>query len=354
MPAPVLSPSSTSDVEATAQGLARSTASRLTAFLVALAILALVCMASIAIGAKSIPLDEVVAALFDSGDLNNQVIVGEMRVNRTLLGLTCGIALGLAGAVMQALTRNPLADPGILGVNAGAAFAVVLGVSLFGSMSLHGYIWFAFAGAALASVVVYALATVGRSEATPVRLALSGVAFAAVLMGFTDGLVLMDSEVLDVFRFWQVGSLAGRDVDTFGAVLPFIVVGVVMALALARTLNAMALGDDTASALGANVLVARIVGVVAVTLLCGAATAAVGPIGFVGLIVPHLVRAFTGPDQRWILPFCLVVAPILMLVSDIVGRVVLATGELQVGIVTTIIGGPVLIALVRRRRTVSL
>lgn len=343
-----------SAAETTAEGLARSTRSRLLWLLAAIAMLGVVCMASIAVGAKYIPLGDMVAALFDSGNPNNQVIVGDMRVNRTLLGLACGVALGLAGAIMQALTRNPLADPGILGVNAGASFGVVLGVSLLGAMSLFGYIWFAFAGAALASVVVYTLASVGHAEATPVRLALSGVAFAAVLMGFTQALILMDSEVLDVFRFWQVGSLAGRNADTIGAVAPFIIVGVVLALGLARTLNAMALGDDTASALGANVLVARVVGVIAVTLLCGAATAAVGPIGFVGLIVPHVVRAFTGPDQRWILPFCVVVAPILMLASDIVGRVVLSTGELQVGIVTTIIGGPVLIALVRRRRTVAL
>ncbi len=354
MSAPPAERQVTSSAEATAQGLARTTRARLMWFLVALGILVLVCLASIAVGAKYIPFGEVIAALFDSGDPNNQVIVGDMRVDRTLLGLICGVALGLAGAVMQALTRNPLADPGILGVNAGASFGVVLGVSLLGTMSLYGYVWFAFAGAAAASIVVYALATAGRTEATPVRLALSGVALAAVLMGFTQALILMDTEVLDVFRFWQVGSLAGRNPETFGSVLPFIVVGVVLALGLARTLNTMALGDDTASALGANVLVARIVGVVSVTLLCGAATAAVGPIGFVGLIVPHLVRAFTGPDQRWILPFSVVVAPILMLTSDIVGRVVLSTGELQVGIVTTIIGGPVLIGLVRRKRTVNL
>ncbi|WP_342673678.1 iron chelate uptake ABC transporter family permease subunit [Jiangella gansuensis] len=333
--------------------MARSTTARLLWLGVAVAVLALTCLASIAIGAKYIPLGDVIAALFDSGDPNNQVIVGDMRVNRTILGVICGVSLGLAGAVMQALTRNPLADPGILGVNAGASFGIVLGVSLFGAMSLYGYIWFAFAGAAVASVVVYALATVGRGQASPVRLALSGIAFAAVLTGFTQALIIMDSEVLDVYRFWQVGSLAGRNGETIGSVLPFVVVGVVLALGLARALDAMALGDDTASALGANVLLTRLVGVVSVTLLCGAATAAIGPVAFVGLMVPHIVRAFTGPDQRWILPFSLVVAPILMLASDVVGRVVLSTGELQVGVVTTVIGGPVLIALVRRRRMVA-
>lgn len=341
------------DAQTAAAGLVRTTRGRLFWLAVCAVALAVTCLASIAIGAKYIPLDDVVRALFDTGDANNQVIVGDMRVNRTILGLVCGIALGLAGALMQALTRNPLADPGILGVNAGAAFAVVLGVTLFGSMSLTGYIWFAFAGAALASVVVYALAMVGRGQASPVRLALSGIALAAVLLGFTDALIISNPHVLDVFRFWQVGSLAGRDVETVGAVLPFIIVGVVLALGLARTLDAMALGDDTAAALGVNVMLARVVGVLAVTLLCGAATAAIGPVAFVGLMVPHVVRAFTGPDQRWILPFCLVVAPILMLASDIVGRVVLGTGELPVGIVTTVVGGPVLIALVRRRRMVS-
>ncbi|PZF82808.1 FecCD family ABC transporter permease [Jiangella anatolica] len=354
MPAPTVDRPADADTATAAAGLVRTTRGRLLWLVVCAAVLALTCLASIAIGAKYIPLDEVLRALFgDSGDANNQVIVGDMRVNRTILGVVCGIALGLAGALMQALTRNPLADPGILGVNAGASFAVVLGVTLFGSMSLLGYIWFAFAGAALASVLVYALASVGRGQASPVRLALSGIALAAVLLGFTQAMVIMDPGVLDVFRFWQVGSLAGRDVETVGSVLPFVVVGVLLALGLARTLDAMALGDDTAAALGVNVLLARVVGVIAVTLLCGAATAAIGPIAFVGLMVPHIVRAFTGPDQRWILPFCLVVAPILLLVSDIVGRVVLETGELQVGIVTTVIGGPVLIALVRRRRMVA-
>lgn len=352
MPAPTVDRPAGAAEEAAA-GLVRSTRGRLVWLAVCVAALAVTCLASIAIGAKYIPLDEVVRALFDEGDANNQMIVGDMRVNRTILGLACGVALGLAGALMQALTRNPLADPGILGVNAGAAFAVVLGVTLFGAMSLYGYIWFAFAGAAVASVVVYALASLGRGQASPVRLALSGIALGAVLLGFTDALIISNPQVLDVFRFWQVGSLADRDAGIAGSVAPFIVAGVVLALCLARTLDAMALGDDTAAALGVNVLLARVVGVVAVTLLAGAATAAIGPVAFVGLMVPHIVRAFTGPDQRWILPFCLVVSPILLLVSDIVGRVVLRTGELPVGIVTTVIGGPVLIALVRRRRLVA-
>jgi iron complex transport system permease protein len=231
---------------------------------------------------------------------------------------------------------------------------VVCAIAFFGVGSLTGYVWFALAGALVATVVVYALGSVGRSAATPVRLALAGTAIGAVLAGFTSAIVLFNLTAFNGFRAWSVGSLADRDASTLRQVLPFLVVGIVAALALAGPLNALALGEDLAKALGANILRTRIIGVAAVTLLCGAATAAVGPIAFLGLTVPHIARAITGPDHRWVLPYSAVLAPIMLLTADIVGRVVVRPGELQVGLVTTIIGAPVFVAIVRRRRLAQL
>ncbi|WP_251019812.1 iron chelate uptake ABC transporter family permease subunit [Streptomyces sp. ISL-11] len=310
--------------------------------------LLLVAVASIAVGAKPIPLDQVWHGLFDPTHTDADVVVRQVRVPRTLLGLLAGAALGLAGAVMQALTRNPLAEPGLLGVNAGAAAAVVSAISFLGVGSVGGYVWFAFLGAAVVSVVVHALG--GSRAATPVRLALAGTAVTYALYGYVYSVQLMDSAALDRMRFWTVGSLASANMDVVGQVAPFIAAGVLLALALARPLNAVALGDDTARALGASPARTRVLAMAAVTLLCGAATAACGPIVFIGLIVPHLVRALTGPDLRWILPYAAVLAPVLLLGADVAGRVVTRPGELQAGIVTAVVGGPVFIYLVRRRR----
>jgi len=255
---------------------------------------------------------------------------------------------------MQGLTRNPLADPGLLGVSAGAALAIVVGISVLGVSSLSGFVWFGFGGAAVASVGVYVLGSLGRDGATPVKLAVAGAAVTALLGSFTTAIVLLDAQTLDEYRFWAVGSLAGRDAATAGQVLPFVAVGVVLALASARALNALSLGDDVARALGQRVGASRAVGALAVTLLTGAAVAAAGPIGFVGLVVPHVVRAVTGPDYRWILPYSAVGGPLLLLISDILGRVIAPPGEVQVGIVTALVGAPFFIALVRRRRLAQL
>jgi iron complex transport system permease protein len=321
---------------------------------IAVAALVLVALLSLAIGAKSIPLGTVVDSLLHPTDAQDSVIVTDLRLPRTILGLLVGAALGLAGALMQGLTRNPLADPGILGVNAGAAAGVIVAISLLGLSGITAYVWFAFAGAAIASVVVYLIGTAGRAGATPVRLALAGTAIAAALTAFTYGVALSDPEMLQRFNQWNVGSLAGRDSSTVGSVVPFLLVGIVLALVLSRALNALALGDDTARSLGAHVGRTRIGGALAITLLCGAATAAAGPITFVGLTVPHVARAIVGPDQRWLLPYAALLGPILLLGSDIIGRVVARPGELEVGIVTAIVGAPVFIALVRRRRIAQL
>ncbi|MES4906869.1 MULTISPECIES: iron chelate uptake ABC transporter family permease subunit [unclassified Streptomyces] len=330
----------------------RHLARRAAGLAASLGVLLVVVAASVAIGAKPIALGEVWHGLFHYSGSDTDVVVRDVRVPRTVLGLLVGAALGLAGAVIQALTRNPLADPGLLGLNAGASAAVVSAISFLGVTSLTGYVWFAFLGTAVASVLVYALG--GTRGATPVRLALAGTAVYAALYGYLNAVELMDTAALDKMRFWTVGSLASANMAVVKQVAPFIAVGVVLALALGRALNAVALGDDTARALGTNLNRTRVLAMAAVTLLCGAATAACGPIAFVGLMVPHLVRALTGPDLRWILPYAAVLSPVLLLGADVIGRVVARPSELQAGVVTTLIGGPVFIYLVRRRRMAQL
>ncbi|MFI0722185.1 FecCD family ABC transporter permease [Streptomyces sp. NPDC021224] len=331
---------------------ARSGAARGAGLLAALVLLLAVTAASIAIGAKDIPLDQVWHGLFHYAGTDDDVVVRKLRLPRTVLGLMVGAALGLAGAAMQALTRNPLADPGLLGVNAGAAAAVVTGISFFGITSPSAYVWCALGGAAAVSVLVYAIG--GSRSATPVRLALAGTAVTALLQGWSNAVQLTDSVALDRMRFWQVGSLASADMATVRRIAPFLVVGAVLAFASARPLNAIALGDDTARALGARLTGTRIAVMAAITLLCGAATAACGPIVFIGLTVPHMVRGITGPDMRWTLPYAAVLSPVLLLGSDVLGRLLVRPAELQVGIVTAVVGGPVFIALVRRHRTAEL
>jgi iron complex transport system permease protein len=319
-----------------------------------LVLLVLVALLSLAVGAKAIPLGEVVRALAHDDGSDAAAIVRDVRVPRLLIGLAVGIALGLAGALMQALTRNPLADPGLLGVDAGAAAAIVIAIAVLHLASPAEYVWFAFVGAAAASVVVYVLGSRGRAGATPVRLALAGTAVAAGLTAFVNGVTLLDPLAFDDFRFWSVGALAGRDLSVLADVGPFLFAGGVLALALARPLNAIALGDDAGRALGAAVGRTRALGALAVTLLCGGATAIAGPIAFVGLTVPHVARAVAGPDQRRVLAYSAVFAPILLIGADVIGRVVVRPSELEVGIVTALVGAPVFIALVRRRRVAQL
>ena len=313
-----------------------------------------VALASTAYGSKPITLGTVLDAFFAFDGSNDHLIVRSLRVPRTLIGIAVGAALGLSGAVMQGVTRNPLAGPGILGVNAGAALAVVVAIYAFGVGSLSVYVWFAFVGAAVASVVVYALGSLGRDGATPVKLALAGAAVSALLGALTTAVLLIDVATLDQFRFWVVGSLAGRDAAILGLVTPFLVVGAVLGFASARALNTLSMGDDVARSLGQRVGLVRFAGALAVIMLTGAAVAAAGPIGFVGLTVPHVARAICGPDYRWVLPYSALLAPILLLGADIVGRVVARPGELQVGIVTAVLGAPFFIALVRRRKLAEL
>ncbi|MEV6013917.1 MULTISPECIES: iron ABC transporter permease [unclassified Streptomyces] len=319
--------------------------------LVSVGVLLLVALASIAIGAKALPPAQVWHGLFHDSGTYADVVVGD-RISRTVLGLLVGAALGLSGAVLQALTRNPLADPGLLGINAGASAAVVTAITYFGVTSLTGYVWFAFLGAAAVGALVWFLG--GSRGATPVRLALAGTAISAALYGYLQAVMIMDDAALGKMRFWTVGSLASATDATIEQVAPFLAVGTLLALALARPLNAVAMGDDTARALGADLNRTRALSMAAATVLCGAATAACGPIVFVGLMVPHAVRSLTGPDLRWILPYATVLSPVLLLGADVLGRMVARPAELQVGIVTAVLGGPVFIFLVRRRRTAQL
>ncbi|GAA2399495.1 iron ABC transporter permease [Catellatospora methionotrophica] len=316
------------------------------------AILALVAFASITLGSRDIGLSDVLRALFGldgDGSIEHTVTV-DMRVPRTLLGIGVGAGLGVAGAVLQGVTRNPLADTGIMGVNSGAAAFVVLAITVLGVRGVGVYIWFAFAGAILATLLVYAIASLGREGATPVKLALAGAAVTAGMGSLTTGIVMTNVDALNELRFWQVGSLAGRYAPILSGVAPFLIVGLVASLACGRALNGLALGEDTARGLGQRVGLTRAAAFAIVAVLAGAATAACGPIVFVGLIVPHLARFICGPDYRWILPYSMLLSPIVLLLADIVGRVVARPGELQVGVVLGVLGAPVFIGIVRYGR----
>jgi iron complex transport system permease protein len=320
------------------------------------AVLVVLCLLSIALGALNIPLDQVVASV--SGNPPSRLVenvVWSVRVPRTALGLICGAALGLSGALMQALTRNPLADPGLLGISAGAAFAIVVSIAVFGVGTLYGYIWFALAGALVASVLVYLLGGLGGSGQTPVKLALAGVAVSSLLFSLTSAIVLTNPEALNRFRFWSAGSLAGQNGDVVLQIAPFVAVGTVLALACAPALNSLALGEDVAASLGRRLGRVRFQGVIAIMLMTGAAVAAIGPVVFLGLVIPHVARilaqwAGLGPDNRWLLPLSALLAPCLLLAADLAGRLVARPIEIQAGLLVAFIGGPAFIAMVRRHR----
>ncbi|KQO03457.1 iron ABC transporter permease [Arthrobacter sp. Leaf234] len=345
---------STGPRPATALRRRSSTPRNLVRMGVAALVLLAVSIASLTIGARSVGIGTMIDAVTAFDPSNGEHAVVLSRVPRTIVGLLVGAALATAGAALQGVARNPLADPGILGINAGASLAVVIGIYVFGLSSASGYIWFAFAGAGAAALTVYAVASLGREGATPVKLALAGAALAAGLGSLTNAVLVSSQETLDAFRFWQVGTLSGRGWDVIGAVTPFLLGGLVLTLATGKALNSLALGDDVARGLGQNVGLARGITALGVVILCGAATAAAGPIAFVGLVIPHMVRLVAGPDYRWILPFSALLGPVLLLGADIIGRVILPPGEVQVGIMTAVVGAPVFVWLVRRRRMAQL
>ena len=320
-----------------------------------LLVLLALAVTSLFVGSGSIPARTVVEALTGAGTGTDELLVRDYRLPRTLLALLVGLALGLAGVVMQALTRNPLADPGLLGVNAGAYFAVVVGTAFFGvgTGPTTGQLAWGVGGAAAAACTVYVLGTTGAGARTPAKLVLGGVAIGAVLSSSSYAVTLLDPAVFDRLRFWSVGSLQGRTADSVTAVVAPVLVASAVVVLLARSLNALSMGDDVARALGARVALVRLVGFVAVTVLCGCATAVAGPISFVGLVVPFVARFVVGVDHRWIVALTLVAGPALVVAADVLGRV-LVPSELPVGVVTAFVGGPVLVVLVRRTRLRSL
>lgn len=321
--------------------------------LIALLALLVLMVLSMVIGSTSIPPSVVWDALFHPSLDIDQFAIRDYRLPRTVTGLIVGIALGLAGALIQALTRNPLADPGILGVNAGASFAVTVAVGILGVRDIRGYMWFAFAGALIVTLMVLALGSTRRGH-SPLVMVLAGVCIGAVLGGARDALQLTNPEAFDALRSWDAGSIAGRPLDLVWPLLPFIAIAVVLAFTSSSALNAMALGDELAAAQGVRLVRTRTMAIIALTLLAGAATALAGPIAFVGLMVPHVARWLVGPDQRWIFAFSIILAPSLMLASDILARLIIHPGEIPVGVVTAFVGAPVLIALVKRRKATGL
>jgi iron complex transport system permease protein len=316
---------------------------------VLLLLLILAVALSLLVGAKPLPASTIVDALSGTCQRADCIIVLDARLPRTLAGLLAGAALGLAGALMQTLTRNPLADPGILGVNAGASFAIVLGAALFGFSSPGEQLLMAFCGALAASLLVAFTGSQGGGQLSPVRLTLAGVALGAVLEGLSSGIALLNPDVWDQLRFWQAGSLDIRTLQTLKVVTLPVLIAATIALFSSRALNSLSLGTDTATALGSRVARTQLLGLLAITVLCGSATAVVGPIAFIGLMMPHMARWIVGSDHRWLLPVTLLATPTLLLFADILGRV-LVPGELRVSVVSAFIGAPVLIFLVRRQR----
>jgi len=316
---------------------------------IAIALLVLLGAVSITVGSREVGWSDIIAALLGQDETISQASVA-LRIPRTVLALLGGAALGLAGTVMQGVTRNPLADPGILGVNTGAALAVVIGIAWFNMSSTQAFVWAAIAGAGGAAILVYTIGSLGRGGATPLKLALAGAATSIAFSSLVTAVVLPRNDIAAGVRSWQIGGVGGADFERILAVLPFLVVGFVISLLSAKKLNSLALGDEMAAGLGERVATIRAVAAFGAILLCGATTAACGPIGFVGLVVPHLCRLLLGSDYRWLLPFSALGGASLLVLADIVGRVVARPGELDVGIITALVGAPFFIWVVRRQR----
>jgi len=323
--------------------VARRTRGRLLVVAVTLVVLALIVVASLTLGVRDVSLGAVWQALTApvAGNVDHEVVLGQ-RVPRTLIGLAAGAALGLAGTLIQGVTRNPIADPGLLGLNSGASLAVVIAVSLLGVTAPLGFVWFAFLGAAAAALLVFSI-----GAAQPVKLALVGATVTALITPLITLVLLRDPSAFNLYRFWAVGSLTGRGMETLERLWPFVLVGVVLAAALAHRLSMLALGDDVARTLGQRVGLTRGLTALAVVLLAGTATALAGPIALVGLAVPHAARRLVGTDYRWIVPLTALLGPVMLLGADVIGRLVLPHAELEAGVVAAAIGAPVLVAVAR-------
>lgn len=332
-----------------AAALRRPAVVRLAWFGVALGVLAALCVASVAFGARDVALEDVLAGLAGSTDDVSQAAV-VARLPRTVLALLVGASLAMAGTAMQAVTRNPLADPGILGISGGAALAVVIGIAFFGMSSPYAFIAVAVAGAAGAAVFVYGVGSLGRGGATPLKLALAGAASTAAFMSLVSAILLPRVDIAESFRFWQIGGVGGATWDRITVVAPVLAIGALVCLLCARGMNSLALGDDVAAGLGEHVFRTRLIAFAGAVILAGAATAIAGPIAFVGLIIPHMCRLLVGTDHRWLLPFSAVVGAALLVTADIIGRVIARPSEIEVGIITALVGAPFFIWIVRRQK----
>lgn len=332
-----------------AASLRRPAAVRLAWLAVSLVVLAALCAASVAFGVREVSFADILAGLSGNADGVSQAAV-VARLPRTVLALLVGAALALSGATMQAITRNPLADPGILGVSGGAALAVVIGIAFFGMSNPYAYMLVAIIGAGGAAVFVYAIGSLGRGGATPLKLALAGAASAAAFLSLVSAVLLPRVEIMETFRFWQIGGVGGATWERIGLVAPVLLIGTVITFVYARGMNSLALGDDLAAGLGEHVGRTRMVAALGAVVLCGAATAVAGPIAFVGLVVPHLCRLLVGTDHRWLLPFTAIAGAGLLVAADVVGRLVARPDEVEVGVITALIGAPLFIWIVRRQK----
>lgn len=326
----------------------------LLAMILCVALLFIFAVFSISFGAKQIAFSKVIDVILGKDVDSLEATIIQQRIPRTVFGILAGGALGISGALMQSITRNPIADPSILGVNTGASLFVVAGIAFLNITAAYQYIWLAIIGAGITAFFVYSVASIGKDGATPLKLALSGAAVSIVLGALVSTIMLPDDRVLQAFRFWQVGSIGSATWDNISLISPFLIMGFIISMFISRYLNNLALGDEAATALGTNVVITRSVGALASVLLCGATTALAGPIGFVGLIVPHLIRLIYGSEMEKILPLSFLGSGILLLVSDLIGRIIGSPGETEVGIITAVLGAPVFIFAIRKGRVKSL
>ena len=319
-----------------------------------LALLSVIAMFSVSLGVKRIAFSKIMEVIFGNDLDSIEATIILQRIPRTVFGILAGGALGISGALMQSITRNPIADPSILGVNTGASLFVVAGIAFFNITAAYQYIWLAIIGAGLTAVFVYIVASMGKDGATPLKLALSGSAVSIVLGSLVSTIMLPNNRVMEAFRFWQVGSIGSATWENIALISPFLILGFVISMLISGYLNNLALGDEAATALGTNVVFTRSVGALASVLLCGAATALAGPIGFIGLIIPHIVRLVFGSEMSKMLPLSFIGSGILLLLSDILGRIIGSPGETEVGIVTAVLGAPIFIFAIRKGRVKSL
>ncbi|WP_084414216.1 FecCD family ABC transporter permease [Salibacterium aidingense] len=311
-------------------------------------------LASLIFGARLVTQDQLIAGLFHSNIDSYGATVVRERIPRTVFSLCCGAALGVSGALMQAVTRNPIADPSILGVNTGASLFVVSGIAFLNISTAGQYIWLAIAGAMITAVFVYGIGSMGRDGATPLKLVLAGAATSAALSSLVSAIMIPRTNVMDQFRFWQVGSVGAGNWSAITTFLPFLIIGLVVAVLSASALNALALGDEVATGQGVRTGILRLIAAFAGVILCGATTALAGPIGFIGLLSAHLIRLVLGPDLRFIIPMSAVAGAIILTISDVSGRLIGSPGELEAGVVTAFIGAPLLILLAVRMKVRSI